>query len=160
MKSASTSRARKGTWYLLLFLGLFLLTWIGTRASEAESDSVPAEAVPADWFSSLPPYTDSPYAIIHDNQPFFTDEEIREASVSYEYYSPLDSLGRCGFAMASVGQDLMPTEPRGFIGMIKPTGWHTVRYDCIEDGYLYNRCHLIAYQLSGENKISSPAPAI
>lgn len=71
---------------------------------------------------------------------------------SYEYYSDLDALGRCGTACASIGQDLMPTESRGSIGMVKPTGWHTVRYDDLVDGkYLYNRCHLIGFQLTGEN---------
>ena len=71
---------------------------------------------------------------------------------SYESYSKLDSLGRCGIAIACVGRDLMPTEERGSIGMIKPAGWHTVRYDDLVDGkYLYNRCHLLGYQLTGEN---------
>ncbi len=72
-------------------------------------------------------------------------------TTSFERYSPLDSLGRCGVAFACIGTDIMPTEKRGEIGMIKPSGWHTVKYDCIADKYLYNRCHLIAYELSGEN---------
>ena len=70
---------------------------------------------------------------------------------SYEVYSPLDALGRCGAASACVGVDLMPTEERGSIGQVKPTGWQTVKYDCVDGKYLYNRCHLIGYQLSGEN---------
>ena len=71
---------------------------------------------------------------------------------SSQTFSKLDSLGRCGAAIAVVGRDLMPTEERGSIGMIKPAGWHTVRYDdLIADKYLYNRCHLIGYQLTGEN---------
>ena len=73
-------------------------------------------------------------------------------TTSFEYYSPLDSLGRCGVCFACIGRDIMPTEERGEIGPVKPTGWHTVRYDdLIADKYLYNRCHLIGYQLSGEN---------
>lgn len=72
--------------------------------------------------------------------------------VAYERYSELDALGRCGVAEALIGKEIMPTEPRGEIGMVKPTGWHTVRYDeLIEDKYLYNRCHIVGYQLTGEN---------
>lgn len=70
---------------------------------------------------------------------------------SFETYSSLDSLGRCGVAYANVGQDLMPTEERGSIGQVKPTGWHTVKYDCVDGKYLYNRCHLLGYQLTAEN---------
>ncbi|MCD8045808.1 MAG: DNA/RNA non-specific endonuclease [Clostridiales bacterium] len=99
--------------------------------------------------SSVPEYSDSPYVAINGNVPYFTDDEL--TTTSYESYSDLDSMGRCGAAIACVGQDLMPTEERGPIGSIKPTGWHTVKYDGIDGNYLYNRCHLIAYQLSGEN---------
>ncbi|MDO4800584.1 MAG: DNA/RNA non-specific endonuclease [Prevotellaceae bacterium] len=102
--------------------------------------------------SNIPPYLSDPYVEVNNNIPFFTCEDISESSKSFEYYSPLDDLGRCGMAIASVGIDLMPTEERGDIGMIKPSGWHTVRYDDLIDGnYLYNRCHLIGYQLCGEN---------
>lgn len=90
-----------------------------------------------------------PYIIINDNIPYFMDSEL--TSDSYEYYSPLDSLGRCGVAIACVGKEIMPTEKRGEIGMIKPSGWHTVKYDNVDGKYLYNRCHLIGYQLTGEN---------
>ena len=87
---------------------------------------------------------------MNGNEPYFSDEEM--TSSSYEYYSDLDSLGRCGVVVAAIGRDLMPTEERGEIGMVKPSGWHTVRYNDIVDGnYLYNRCHLIGYQLTGEN---------
>lgn len=100
---------------------------------------------------TLPDYDGSPYVELHDGQPAFTEEEKAGVS-SYETYAPLDLLGRCGTAEACIGQDLMPTEERGAIGMVKPSGWHTVRYDDVVDGkYLYNRCHLIGYQLAGEN---------
>ena len=83
-----------------------------------------------------------------DNVPYF-DEYTTGV---FEHYSPLDSLGRCGTAYANICKELMPIEPRGEIGMIKPSGWHTVRYDgLVEGNYLYNRCHLIGYQLAGEN---------
>lgn len=97
----------------------------------------------------IPAFSDQPYVIVNDNEPDFPEEEW--TTESFETYSPLDSLGRCGVAYANIGVDLMPTEERGSIGQVKPTGWHTVRYDCVDGEYLYNRCHLIGYQLSGEN---------
>lgn len=89
------------------------------------------------------------YVTINEGKPFFTEEEITD--VSFESYSELDSLGRCGPATACVGKDIMPTEERGSIGQVKPSGWHTVKYDVVDGKYLYNRCHLIGYQLTGEN---------
>ena len=97
----------------------------------------------------IPQYAGAPYTEIHNNIPFFTDDEITDQS--FETYSPLDALGRCGAAFACVGQDLMPTEDRGSIGQVKPSGWHLVKYDCVDGKYLYNRCHLIGYQLTAEN---------
>lgn len=90
------------------------------------------------------------YTSVNGNVPYFSAAEL--TTQSFETYSDLDSLGRCGVTYACIGKDLMPTEERGSIGMVKPTGWHTVRYDDLVDGkYLYNRCHLIGYQLTGEN---------
>jgi len=89
------------------------------------------------------------YVIINENKPKFTDSEI--VSKSFEKYTELDYLGRCGVAVACVGKDIMPTEKRGSIGQVKPSGWHTVKYDIVDNKYLYNRCHLIGYQLTGEN---------
>lgn len=97
----------------------------------------------------LPAYSGDPYVIIDENQPDFPEED--KTTASFETYSPLDLLGRCGAAYANVGQDLMPTEERGEIGQVKPTGWQTVKYDIVDGKYLYNRCHLIGYQLTGEN---------
>ncbi len=88
------------------------------------------------------------YVAINDNEPDFGDFYSTESA---EYYSELDKLGRCGVCIANVGKDLMPTEKRGSIGKVKPSGWKTVKYDGIDGKYLYNRCHLIGYQLSGEN---------
>lgn len=99
--------------------------------------------------SQVPSFSDEPYVIINGNKPDFSDSDL--VTEAYEYYSPLDSLGRCGFAMACIGTEIMPTEERGAIGMVKPTGWHTVKYDNVDGKYLYNRCHLIGYQLTGEN---------
>ena len=91
----------------------------------------------------------TPYVIINNNEPNFPEEDFN--SNSFEKYSELDSLGRCGVAYANVSKDTMPTEARGEISKVKPTGWHTVKYDCVEGKYLYNRCHLIGYQLTAEN---------
>ncbi len=99
--------------------------------------------------SGLPEYSGWPYVIVNNNIPSFSDEDI--SSSAYEYYGELDEKGRCTGAVANIGPELMPSAPRGSIGMIRPSGWQTVRYDGIIDGnYLYNRCHLIAYQLTGE----------
>lgn len=99
--------------------------------------------------SDVPEYNGEPYVEINDNQPDFTEEEL--TTVSYEEYSQLDELGRCGTAQACIGEDLMPTEERESISDVKPTGWENERYDVVDGGYLYNRCHLIGFQLSGEN---------
>lgn len=105
---------------------------------------------PAISINEIPTYSGNAYAVINGNTPYFEDNEL--STVSYEYYSDLDSLGRCGVCVASVGQDIMPTEDRGEIGSVKPSGWQTVKYPGIVDGnYLYNRCHLIGFQLTGEN---------
>lgn len=99
--------------------------------------------------SGVPAYSGDPYVAVHDNIPYFSTEDL--SADSFETYGQRDSLGRCTAAWACVGQDLMPTEDRGSIGQVKPTGWHTVKYDCVDGKYLYNRCHLIGYQLTGEN---------
>ena len=87
--------------------------------------------------------------VIDDNEPDFQESDYSETS--YEYYSDLDELGRCGVAVSNIGKDLMPTKKRGSIGKVKPSGWHTVKYDFVDGKYLYNRCHLIGYQLTAEN---------
>ena len=99
--------------------------------------------------SDIPPYTNSAYIEINGNVPMFKENEISDKS--YEYYSALDSLGRCGECIASIGPDIMPTGERERIGSVKPTGWHSVKYDNVDGKYLYNRCHLIGYQLTAEN---------
>lgn len=98
---------------------------------------------------SLPEYDGRPWVYVNDGQPFFTTEEI--TANSYESYGDLDSLGRCTVCIASIGKDLMPTEKRGSISSVKPTGWKQAQYECISTKDLYNRCHLIGWQLTGEN---------
>ena len=97
-----------------------------------------------------PEYSVQTYVEVNNNIPYFDKEEYTVKA--FEKYSELDELGRCGVAYANVCQELMPTEERGSIGMVKPSGWHTVKYpEVIKDLYLYNRCHLIGFQLTGEN---------
>lgn len=93
---------------------------------------------------------EQPYEIVNDNVPYFTEEDL--LTESYEEYAELDVLGRCGVCIANIGPDLMPTEERGAIGHVRPSGWNQEKYPGLVDGnYLYNRCHLIGYQLAGEN---------
>ena len=103
--------------------------------------------IPKATLDSIPEFDGtSAYVIINDNQPFFTEDEI--VSVSYEKYGELDGLGRCTVCIACIGVDLMPTEDRESIGHVTPSGWVNAEYD---GQYVYNRCHLIGFQLTGEN---------
>ena len=116
----------------------------------AHSDALPEySSEGAESIEEIPEFSGEAYVAVNGNVPFFLPEEITEES--YEYYSELDALGRCGVTMACIGIDIMPTEDRGEIGSVKPTGWQSVKYDCVEGKYLYNRCHLIGFQLAGEN---------
>lgn len=117
--------------------------------AETVSDQLVLEAGEIVELSDIPAFSGKPYYALDDNIP--TLSLLSYVGSSFEYYSELDGLGRCGFAYACIGTDLMPTEKRGDIGMVKPTGWHTVKYDVVEGKYLYNRCHLIGYQLTAEN---------
>ncbi len=127
------------TFIILLGIGI-----AGFYQNKEEKENIPSYTL-----ESIPDYSGVSYVVLNENHPTFTEKDY--ITNSYEFYSELDVLGRCGFAMASIGVDLMPTEERGSIGMIKPSGWHTIRYDHIDGKYLYNRCHLIGYQLTGEN---------
>ena len=129
---------------ILLLSMWFILTSCNTSSNEP---SFPTQSIDTD---DIPVYSGSAYTVINNNIPYFTDSEL--STKSYEFYSELDSLGRCGVCMANIGRDIMPTKERGQIGDVKPTGWHTVKYPGIVDGnYLYNRCHLLGFQLTGEN---------
>ena len=125
---------------LLLLLLLLGLAWV-YQVYFGPGRAISLENIPA--------YSGQPYVAINRNQPFFTQEDFTECS--YETYAPLDGLGRCGPAEACVGEDLMPTEKRGSISSVKPTGWVNGQYDFIDGKSLYNRCHLIGYQLTAEN---------
>ena len=109
-------------------------------------DEPPASAV---TLADIPEYSGKPFVVLNDNWPDFDIEDL--TTEPFEIYSELDSLGRCGAAYANVCLEIMPTEERGSIGQVKPSGWQTVKYDFVDGKYLYNRCHLIGYQLAGEN---------
>lgn len=121
-----------------ILLAILAAAWLWNEARQTPVD-----------LDSLPPFSGEPYVEVNGNVPYFTEAEMTAAS--YETYAPLDALGRCGVATSCIGKDLMPTEERGSIGQVKPSGWQTVKYDFVDGKYLYNRCHLIGFQLAGEN---------
>ncbi len=118
-----------------------------------KTDTKTTSKLPDNYIASVDDVPDfdgkTAYVAIKNNQPDFADKDL--VAKSYEKYVPLDELGRCGTVIACIGKDIMPTEERGNIGMIKPSGWHTIKYDNVDGKYLYNRCHLIGFQLTGEN---------
>lgn len=125
-----------------------------TAAASHESESAPAgseaNAIQDDiQLDDIPDYSGEPYVSVNHNEPTFSEEEM--TTTSFEYYSPLDDLDRCGTTEACIGTDIMPDEARGDISDVKPTGWINKQYSNVEGKYLYNRCHLIGYQLTAEN---------
>ena len=122
-----------------------------TLAHSDAAEEVPALTMPAFKPTDAPRFKGNPFVAVNGNVPYFTTNQI--TAESYEYYSPLDSLGRCGITVASIGKDMMPTEDRESISSVKPSGWQSASYDTsiVSGGYLYNRAHLIGFQLCGEN---------
>ena len=135
----------KKNWWGLFAVCIIALCLITTQCQKPTSNLSQSTID----FSTIPEYQNKPYVKLNDSRPNFSEQDL--IPESFEQYSELDSLGRCGVAYACIGIDIMPTEERGNIGQVKPTGWHLVKYDNIDGNYLYNRCHLIGYQLSGEN---------
>lgn len=133
----------------LFLLPLLLAVAVGLAGCELNIPTAPATSAAPVSLEDIPAYTGSPYIAINGNQPEFEEGDL--SSESFETYSPLDSLGRCGPAYACIGQDLMPTEDRESISGVHPTGWVQAEYDTVDGGSLYNRCHLIGFQLTGEN---------
>lgn len=137
------SKKNQGKLLLLCLLAVVMLVkWL---IAPGGTEDLPHAASLAD----IPEFSGEPYVVLEENQPRFTMEDI--TAVSYEFYSPLDNLGRCGYTMACIGKDLMPTEDRESISQVKPTGWQQKKYDFVDGKSLYNRCHLIGFQLTGEN---------
>lgn len=132
----------------LALLGVILLVivltvvWFLQRSPEPQQNY--SESV-----QNVPAFSNVPYVVINNNEPEFTDDDI--TTEAYEFYSELDPLGRCGYTMACIGVELMPTEERESICSVKPTGWVQNQYDFVGGKSLYNRCHLIGHQLTGEN---------
>lgn len=120
-------------------------------AGSAQTETAaPAQGTDGEFsLDQIPEYTGEAYVPVNGNLPYFTEEE--KTTQVFENYSALDNLGRCGAAYANICQELMPTEKRGDIHSVKPSGWHSVRYDFVDGKSLYNRCHLIGFQLAGEN---------
>ena len=146
---------KKITALLLAALMVLTLALTGCDSAPVNNDSTTAEAVADSSANSfgdidnIPEFKGEPYIVINDNVPELSPEQ---ADITYfENYAPLDSLGRCGVAFACLGLETMPTEERGEIGQVKPSGWKTAKYDCVDGKYLFNRCHLVGFQLSGEN---------
>lgn len=128
----------------LLLILLITLTGCITKPEKAEI-SVSGE----EWFSAVGEFSGEPYVEVNGNMPFFTEDEITDES--FEAYGEMDALERCTVCVASIGPDIMPTEERGYIGYVKPSGWQNEKYDFVDGKYVYNRCHLIGFQLTGEN---------
>lgn len=134
---------KKKNVFLCLLLALCLVCNLSVLSASAASQK---EKI---TLNNLPAYSGEAYVELNDNVPSFSKKDM--TSKAFEKYSELDDLGRCGAAYANVCRETMPTEERGNIGMIKPSGWQTVKYDNVDGKYLYNRCHLIGYQLAAEN---------
>ena len=132
---------KKKSVFLCLLLALSLVCNLSVMAASAAKEKI--------TLNNLPDYSGEAYVELNDNVPDFSKKDM--TSKAFEKYSELDDLGRCGVAYANVCTETMPTEERGNIGMIKPSGWQTVKYDNVDGKYLYNRCHLIGYQLTAEN---------
>ena len=137
------------TYVVIILFGIYLNLIYGNQITNFLNKAVERNITSYN-IGEIPKYNGKDYYVyINKNKPFFKDEEL--TTKTFEKYSRMDYLGRCGVAYANVGINTMPTEPRGGIGMVKPSGWHTVKYSIVDGKYLYNRCHLIGYQLTGEN---------
>ena len=142
----------------LLLLGLCLTACNKTEATTHQVETQPVENIKETELSftlsdgtelNIPYYSEDAYTYINDGIPYFSESEI--TTEPFEIYSDLDDLGRCGVAYANICKELMPTEKRESISNVKPSGWQSIKYDFVDGKYLYNRCHLIGYQLAGEN---------
>lgn len=138
---------------LIVFFGVLLLCFTCNveKHNDTYTDYESNESQPENnHLDVIPEFSGEPYVVLNGNIPDFTSEE-KEDKNAFENYSELDELGRCGVAYANICSEIMPTEERGAIGQIKPSGWQLIKYDIVDGKYLYNRCHLIGYQLAGEN---------
>lgn len=135
--------------FLYVTMICLVLSACGNTNVTIPAQEVPMEQTALITLDSIPTYSGTPYVEINGNIPYFTENDY--STQAFESYSELDALGRCGVCFANIGSEIMPTEERGEIGQIKPSGWQLVKYDFVDGKYLYNRCHLIGFQLAGEN---------
>lgn len=142
----------------ILLLWITALTILASACGDADvagkeekpvNHSAQANVEEVNTLQDIPEYSGNPFVVLNGNEPVFSEEE--KSMDAFEYYGELDDEGRCSAVEAKISEDLMPTEKRGHIGQVRPTGWHTVKYDSVDGKYLYNRCHLIGYQLTAEN---------
>ena len=162
MAGSGFRQAKKVRWVLLraavlVVLALFGLGYWGLYQQDVKKAdhkaftlSALAQSAPLVTLDNLPEYEGRTFIVLHKNEPQFS-AEFRSRVHPFYSFTPLDRLGRCGAAYGKLGPELLPTLPRGPLGMIKPTGWRYSKYDEIDKKYLYNRCHLLAFQLTGEN---------
>ncbi len=135
---------------VVAIFGLMMGGCLGSGSEIEETTSAINTASPSVVnVGEVPEFKGEPYYVINNNIPDLTTGDADKTY--FENYAPLDELGRCGVAFACLGLETMPTEERGEIGQVKPSGWKTAKYDCVDGKYLYNRCHLVGFQLSGEN---------
>ncbi len=151
-KDKRKRQPKKNKKIFMVFLPLLILFFLCSilKLSDKSAGYETSYEVSDNFLNEIPEFSGEPYIILNENDPDFTSEE-KENREAFEYYSELDRLGRCGAAYANICKELMPTEERQAIGHIKPSGWQIVKYDGIDGNYLYNRCHLIGFQLAGEN---------
>ena len=149
MRNSRLEILRRITAFFLIFFIVGSVPGLSGCSSKKAGNSGAAASVSAQTDMASFAYDGKPYVVINDNDPDFTDADM--TTTSFERYGELDGLGRCTTAFANIGKDLMPAEKRGPIGEVKPTGWQTAKYDNVDVKYLYNRCHLIGCQLTGEN---------
>lgn len=153
--TSKTINKNTATYYTVSKLKFNTVYYFRIRTYKAITKSGKTTNTYSEWSAkknvrTLPTFSNNPYVSVNSNKPSFTTSQ-KKSNKSYETYGKLDKYGRCTTCVSCIGKDLMPTGKRGEIGMIKPTGWHTVKYDCVDGKYLYNRCHLIGWQLTAEN---------
>lgn len=132
-----------------IFILMMLAILFAAGCGNTNENYKPASSSAVVNVAEIPAYSGKPYIVLNNNVPGFAEKDLKDKS--FEYYSDLDSLGRCGMVIANVGQDIMPKEKRGSISSVKPSGWVQKQYDFVDGKSLYNRCHLIGWQLSAEN---------
>ena len=145
----SAKRKKKRNLFKKPLIALLIVLALLLSGYFAKDYLAPDVSGPSISMQDIPEFAGEPYVVINDGVPYFTEDEITTAS--YERYSKLDELGRCGVAIACIGVDLMPTEDREPHLHVEPSGWNQAQYDCVPGKYLYNRCHLIGFRLTAEN---------